>query len=281
VYDLVVHVSPDPIPRPIANVSLARRCLRVGIVAFPLKSDPGVTAGSAAVDAIRPGVDPLDVVALNSPVGGSNPVAMEIAARVVWVPTVGLPSDAVGPRGLEKGVDLPVLPELQIELSTGCVEAVPIAVLDDAGGLRPPIRAVMAAIARHGLVLATGDLPRNQIFATVAMVVQNGVKPGVVRHSDLHSPGMSASDRKVLPRDGALLEPRFATACRGRPESRQLENIRACGPGSSFPSKDLRHMANRRVENRLAPFADRLLDPAFDQDEIHAMAIVNTQLAAA
>ncbi len=92
-YDTHVHVAPDVVPRRIDDVSLAKRFRDVGMAGFVLKSHYVPTAERAeVVRAAVPGVDVLGALCLNVPVGGLNPVAVEIAgrggARIVWLPTM-------------------------------------------------------------------------------------------------------------------------------------------------------------------------------------------------
>ena len=158
-YDLHVHVAPDLIRRRIDDVSLARRCLEVGIAGVVLKSHYAATAERAAVVAgIVPGVDVLGAIVLNAAVGGLNTVAVEMAvrqgARVVWLPTFDAANETAGRGDPEPGVTLPVWAQLQIELRADGVDSEPITLLDDAGQLRQQARAVIHSTARHGVVLA-------------------------------------------------------------------------------------------------------------------------------
>jgi hypothetical protein len=282
-YDLHVHVAPDLIRRRIDDVSLARRCQEVGMAGFVLKSHYAVTAERAAVVAgIVPGVDVLGAITLNAAVGGLNEVAVEIAARqgarFVWLPTFDAANETAGRHEPGPGVTLPVWAQLQIELRRDGVDPDPITILDEGGALRPEGRAVIAAAARHGLVLATGHLSRNEIFAAAQAAVEFGVRSLVITHPDFPSQDLSVEDQVSLAGRGALLERCFATAYTGRVSwDRLFDSIRACGSERSFLSSDLGQVVNPPVEDGLALFADRLLDAGFDEDEIHTMAVVNTR----
>jgi hypothetical protein len=282
-YDLHVHVAPDLIPRRIDDVSLARRCQEIGMAGFVLKSHYAATAERATVvSGIVSGVDVLGAITLNSAMGGLNDVAVEIAARAgarfVWLPTFDAANETAGRGDPAPGVTLPVWAQLQIELRKEGVVSEPIAVLDERGGLRPEARAVIAAAARNELVLATGHLGRDEIFAVVDAAIELGVKHLVVTHPDFPSQDLSVADQVTLADRGALLERCFATAHNGRVGwERLFESIRAGGSERSFLSSDLGQVVNPPVEDGLALFADRLLSAGFDHDEIHTMAVVNTR----
>ena len=100
-YDVHVHIGPDVVGRRIDDLSLARRCLEVGLAGFVLKSHYTSTAERASVvRAAVPGADVRGALALNRAVGGMNPLAVEIAGRegahTVWMPTVDAENEAIG-----------------------------------------------------------------------------------------------------------------------------------------------------------------------------------------
>jgi hypothetical protein len=282
-YDLHVHVAPDLIPRRIDDVSLARRCIDVGIAGFVLKSHYGVTAERAAVvSGVVPGVDVLGAITLNSASGGLNPVAVEIAARqgarFVWLPTFDAANETAGRGGHGPVTKLPVWAQIQVELRGEGVETPAIMLMDEAGRLRPETYAVIAAAARNRLVLATGHVSRDEIFGVVDAALEAGIERLVVTHPDFPSQDLSVDDQSRLAERGALLERCFATAHTGRVSwERLFESIRATGATNSFLSSDLGQAANPPVEDGLALFADRLLAAGFSDGEVHAMAVVNTR----
>ena len=88
-----VHVAPDVIERRLSDLDLASEFLTHGLRGFVLKSHYVPTAERAAVvRQVRPGLEAVGSITLNHAVGGLNPAALEISARlgarVVWMPTV-------------------------------------------------------------------------------------------------------------------------------------------------------------------------------------------------
>ncbi len=282
-YDLHVHVAPDLIQRRIDDVSLARRCIDCGLAGFVLKSHYQVTAERAAVaGGIVSGVDVIGAITLNSSVGGLSALAVEIAARsgarFLWMPTFDAVNETAG-RGLPvPGETLPVWAQLQFELRADGVKSPSITVLDEDGRLRSDAREVIAVAARHRLVLGTGHLGRDEIFAVVDAATELGVEQIVITHPDFPSQDLSIDDQRVLAGRGAWIERCFATAHNGRVQwERLFESISATGPGRSFLSSDLGQITNPPVEDGLALFADRLLDAGFAPDDVRTMAVVNTR----
>ena len=168
--------------------------------------------------------------------------------------------------------------ELQRELRADGVEIEPVPVVDADGVVLPETRVVLAAIARHGLVLATGHLSRDEIFAVVDAAREEGVGEIVITHPDFPSQDLSIDDQASLAARGALLERCFTTPhTRKMTWERLFEAIRATGPEHSVLSTDLGQKANPDVEDGLGLMVDRLLAAGFDEAAVHTMAVVNTR----
>jgi hypothetical protein len=284
-YDTHLHISPDVVERRIDDLSLARRLLELGLEGFVLKSHYGSTAERASVvRAAVPGVQALGAISLNRGVGGLNPLAVEVAARegarTVWMPTV----DAVNEsheREAPAGAPVPVWVKLQRELREQGIEIEPVPVVDGAGSLLPEAREVLAMIARHRMLLATGHLSRNEIFAVVDSALEAGITDVVVTHPEFPSQSLSVSDQRVLAERGALLERCFTTPHTGKVAWEVwIENIRAVGAEHSVLSTDLGQVSNPPVEDGMALMVDRLLEAGFDEQDVHVMAVVNTRRVA-
>ncbi len=282
-YDMHVHIAPDTVERIIDDVGLAERCLEVGLAGFQLKSHYTSTAERARV--VRravPGVEVFGAVTLNRAVGGMNPLAVEIAARegarTVWLPTVDSLNEMTGGHELAPGATPPVWMRLQQELRDQGVQIDPIHVLDDGGALLPETEAVLDAVARHGMVLATGHLSRDEIVAVVDAAVEKGIATIVVTHPEFPAQDIGVEDQRALAAKGALLERCFTTPHTGKVTwERVFDAIRATGVEHSVLSTDLGQVFNPPVEDGLALMADRLLEAGFDEEEIHTMAVTNTR----
>ena len=280
-YDLHVHSGPDVLKRRIDDLDLARRFAEVGLAGYVIKSHYVPTSARATlVRKAVPGVNVLGSVTLNALTGGMNPLTIAIAARegarLVWFPTV----DSVNERqhvGSVPKEKLPFWAVLQQQLREQGIEAPPVRVVDEEGRLLPETRQVIRAIARHQLVLATGHLSRDEIFAVVDAAVEEGVKRIVVTHPDFPTQNLSAEDQRALAEKGAFLERCFTTAYTGKVSwETMFERVRAAGVESSFFSSDLGQPSNPPVEDGLALMADKFLEAGFTEEEVHIMAVRNT-----
>jgi hypothetical protein len=282
-YDMHVHIAPDTVERRIDDVGLARRCRELGLAGFQLKSHYTSTAERAAVvRGVVPEVDVVGAVTLNRAVGGMNALAVEIAARegarTVWLPTVDSLNEMTGAHELAPGAKPPVWMRLQQELREQGVAIEPVRVVDDAGALLPETHAVLEAVARHGMVLATGHLSRDEIFAVVEAAVEAEIATIVITHPEFPAQDIGIEDQTALAAKGALLERCFTTPHTGKVTwERVFEAIRATGHEHSVLSTDLGQVFNPPVEDGLPLMADRLLDAGFTEEEIRTMAVTNTR----
>lgn len=194
--DLHVHSGPDVMPRRIDDLALAQRFREVGLAGYVIKSHYVPTAERAAV--VRqavPGVRVLGSIVLNRAIGGLNPLAVVIAARegarIVWLPTVDAVNEREHLRAAPPDAKLPYWARLQREMHKAGFEVPPVPILQEDGSIVSELRAVLRIIARHNLVLATGHLGREEIFAVVKAAREEGVQNIVVTHPDFPSQALS------------------------------------------------------------------------------------------
>ncbi|MCV2488317.1 DUF6282 family protein [Geodermatophilus sp. YIM 151500] len=151
VADLHVHGAPSLVQRHGLDHEVLGAHGTVGVDFAVLKAHEGSTAERAALAASRGETDGIEVVGgivLNSPVGGANADAVEVAARlgarVVWMPTVSAPAHIAAAAD----------PELSVHKGLAFTR---VDVLDG-GRLLPAWRDVLDVVAAHDLVLASGHL---------------------------------------------------------------------------------------------------------------------------
>jgi hypothetical protein len=282
-FDMHVHIAPDVVERRIDDVGLARRFAEVGLEGFVLKSHYLSTAERAAVvRGVVPGIRAMGAIVLNRAVGGMNPLAVEIAARegarVVWMPTVDSVVEQEHLAAAEaSGAKVPVWAKVQLELRERGIESDPPAV-GDGGDLLPETEAVLGVVAAHEMVLATGHLGRDEVFAVVAAAVEAGVRHIVVTHPDYPAQDFTVEEQVRLADAGALIERCFTTPHTGKCSwERWLEGTRAVGAARTVISSDLGQVQNPPVEDGLPLMADRLLDAGFSDAEVRTMAVDNTR----
>ncbi len=201
-YDTHIHVAPDVVEREVDDVSLARQFAARGMAGFVLKSHYTATAERASVvRAAVPDVQALGAIVLNRAVGGMNPLAVEIAARegarTVWLPTVDAVNEAGEREHVKAGAKVPVWVKLQLDLREQGLEIEPVPVVDERGEVLDETRAVLELIARHELLLATGHISRDEIFAVVDSALKHGVRQIVITHPEFPAQSLTVEDQRA------------------------------------------------------------------------------------
>ena len=278
-YDLHVHVAPDVIARRIDDVDCAREFLARGMNGMVLKSHYVPTGERAQV--VRkavPGAQVYGAIALNHSVGGLNPVAVELAGRsgckIVWFPTVDAENETAG-RGTATD-RLPFWAQIQRDLAAEGISPPPISVIDSSGRLTEPARRCLERIAKHGMILATGHVGRDEIYALVRGAREAGVTRVIVTHAEFPSQSLTGDEQKELADEGAFIEHCFTTTYTNKaPWETAFANIRRTGVARSVISTDLGQTINPPVADGFALFAQRLLDAGFSPAEVRTLAVTN------
>lgn len=277
-YDLQIHVGPDVIARRIDDIDCAKEFLAHGMKGFVLKSHYIQTGERAqVVTKAVPGSKVFGAITLNHSVGGLNPVAVELAGRtgckIVWMPTVDAQNETAG--RLDGGdAKLPFWAKIQRELAAEGISPPPLTVIDESGRLNEPTRRVLERIAKHNMILATGHVGRQEIFALVRGAKELGVKKVLVTHAEFPSQSLTGDEQKELADLGAYIEHCFTTTYTNKaPWEVAFANIRKSGVGRTVISTDLGQTINPPVAEGFAMFAQRLLDAGFSDEDVRTMAV--------
>jgi hypothetical protein len=176
VADLHVHGAPSLVERHGLDHEVLGAHGSVGVDFAVLKAHEGSTVERAVLAAQRDATTGIEVfggIVLNSPVGGANPDAVEVAARlggrVVWMPTVSAPAHIASASS----------PELSVHRTLAFRQ---VDVLDDAGHLLPGWQDVLEVVAAHDLVLASGHLTCSQSLVLFRAAKAAGVTRMLLNH---------------------------------------------------------------------------------------------------
>lgn len=279
-YDLHVHVAPDIIRRRIDDLDLARECMVRGVRGFVLKSHYVPTSERArVVTRSVPGIEVFGSLTLNHAIGGFNPVAVEVAGRsgcrVVWLPTVDAANEERA--GHEPTPRVPAWLAIQREMEDRNIFPARLSALTREGELDDGLRQCLTIIAAYDMVLATGHLHRDEIFAVSEAARALGVKRIVITHPEFPTQRLTAHEQVHLAQMGAIMEHCYTTPSTGKCTWEEVfQNIRAVGAERCVLSTDLGQPSNPPVTEGLAFFAQHLLDAGFTRQEIHQMLVVNT-----
>jgi uncharacterized protein DUF6282 len=261
--DIHVHSDPDNVPRSVDGLeaaTLARAKRMRGIV---LKNHYDPTAGLAFLARkAAPGLEVFGGIDLNLPAGGMNAAAVEhltqVAGgwgRVVWMSTF----DA----------------ENQVRFSK---QQRPFVSVARNGQLLPETKAVIAAIARHQLVLATGHVSPLEGLLMLREARQQGAQHMVVTHAMNEPVQMTIAQMQEAAREGALIEfvgGSLTTPDAGPRMDRFADAIRRVGIQSCVLSSDLGQKANALPADGYAAFLMAMRDRGFTEQELARMSKLN------
>ncbi len=257
--DIHVHSSPDNVERSVDAVEAAMMARVHRMRGIVLKNHYDSTAPLVTlVRRLVPGVEIYGGIDLNLPVGGMNPAAVEHmtqilggAGRFVWMSTY----DA----------------ENQVRVSK---ENRPFVRVSQDGALLQSTKDVIAVIAKHQLVLATGHVSADEGLLLVREGRRQGVQHMVITHA-MNSPiEMTIPQMQEAARQGAYIE--FAgQSLRSRDAAERVKRfadaIRAVGPASCILSSDLGQKTTPLPTDGLAMFMSALSAQGFTDAEIDRM----------
>jgi Family of unknown function (DUF6282) len=282
-YDLHIHVGPDVQNRIVDDVTLAHRFAELGLAGFGLKSHYTSTAERAQiVSGVALDVRAIGAITLNWAVGGMNALAVEIAARegarMVWMPTFDSPAETAGRTEPKPGDKVPMWAKLVHEVRELGFPVEPVEVTDGNGELLPETHLVLETIARHGMILATAHLGRDDTFAVVDGAFAAGVETVVITHPEFTCQNFSIEDQVALVEKGCLIERCLTTPHSGKTTyEHAFDGVRATGVERNFFSSDCGNPDYPPVEDGLALWADKLLEAGFTEDEIRVMVVENSR----
>lgn len=190
--DFHVHSAPSLSPRHTHDPDTLEEARAAGIETFVLKAHEGSSAERAELL----GAEAVGGVVLNSPVGGANPdavaVAARLGARVVWLPTISSPTHVAACEQPElaahRGISFRTVP-----------------VVTD-GAVRPEWLEVFDEAARHQMVLASGHLSMDEAVTALDTARARGVERLIVNHPGLNFLGWRDEHAELFRGLGACLE---------------------------------------------------------------------------
>jgi len=261
--DIHVHGLPDDRPRSVDAIEAARQARDRGMRAIVLKNHYESTAGLVhLVRAVVPGIEVFGGIDLNLTVGGINPAAVEHMTRVtggwgriVWMPTF----DA----------------ENQVRFSK---ESRPFVSVSRNGVLLPEVRQVIALVAKHNLILATGHSSPEEGLMLLRDARSQGVQRMLVTHAINPPIVMTVGQMREAAQLGAFIE--FVGSTPVSPDASERYDrfgaaIRQVGPEFVILSSDLGQMGNPLPADGFGAFLVAMRARGFSEQEIDRMARQN------
>jgi hypothetical protein len=276
--DLHVHPAPSPYPRRIDIVQAAQAAAAAGMRAIVVKSHHHNTVMD--LEAVRAyGVDASGVqvfggIALNGPVGGLNPHAVNLSlamgGKIVWFPTISSPAHiehARNPNLKFPRLTVPLLPEEPIDVWT------------EDGTLKPEVHEIIRLIAEADAILASGHMPPRSILAVFEAARAAGVRRLLVNHPNYVIEATHDEVRRMVAL-GAMVEHSLcmydedSTFYHWRIDT-LTDWIRALGPEHSILGSDLGQVNNPLPLESYRKICGRLLDAGWTEHEVRRLVAEN------
>ena len=257
--DIHVHSDPDSRPRSIDALDVAKLSRSKGMRGIVLKNHYDPTGGLAyLVRKEVPGLEVFGGIDLNLTVGGINPAAVahmtEVSGkwgRFVWMPTFDS--------------------ENQVRYSK---ENRPFVRVSRNGELLPEVKEVVALIAKHGLVLATGHIAPEEALKLLEEARRQGVQHMVVTHAMNDPVLMTVPQMQQAAKIGAFIEfvgGSLASADAPARMDKFADAIRKIGPEFCILSSDLGQKGNALPPDGFAAFISALRTRGFSEQDTNTM----------
>ena len=275
-YDTHVHSGPDVLPRKFDDFELARRAHERGMAGFVLKSHYICTADRATlVNQIVPEIQAFGAIALNNSVGGLNPLALDIAARlgtrVCFLPSFDNANELEAIAGQRDESKLPYWMSIAREMRALGIAGNFLNVTEN-GKVTEATRQCLEIVAKHDMVLATSHIRPSEMLPVVKAAKEAKVNRIVITHPEFPTTQLSVEQQQELARLGVYFERCFTTPNTGKISWEQVyTNIREVGPDSTVLATDLGQTTAPYPDEGLAIWCERLLENGFTEDDLRKM----------
>lgn len=189
IVELHVHAGPDVRDRKMHARDLVQKSNEAGMKAIVLKNHNVPTMLEASV--LNHEFDPIKIfggIALNYPVGGLNPSAVETAlnlnAKIIWMPT----HDSENEQSFYNNP------------GTG------ICILDENNKITEKVWYIIEQVKASGCILATGHLSYREIISLLKACREKKVNKLLINHPGIVFQRFNAEQQREMIRLGAYLE---------------------------------------------------------------------------
>jgi hypothetical protein len=264
--DLHVHSAPDSVPRLLDDIQLSREAAAAGMRGILLKSHSTLTADRATLAQTHAGatIEVWGGLALNDPVGGFNPAAVQTAiafgAREIWMPTRNTLNEN---QRANKG-------------------SVGLTIFDTTGAIRDEVNEILRLIAEADVILGTGHISVEETMALVPAARAAGVRRILITHPSAPCTDFSLDQQRELTCQGCFFEHCwvFTTPLLKRmgnyvDPARILNDIRQTGWETAVLSTDYGQADSPSPVDGLRAFVAACLAAGFTEPQVRRMGAEN------
>jgi hypothetical protein len=257
--DLHIYTEPDSIARSIDALEAAKLARDHGLRAIALKHHYDETAGLAYLARkVYPGIEVFGGVAMNLTVGGLNPRAIEYMTQITG--------------GFGKFVFMPTNDsEAQVKYGK---QPRPFVKVSENGELVAEAKAVIGAVAKHDLILGSGNISAEETLMVFREGQRQGIKRMIATHGMAAPTFLTIEQAREAAKLGAFIEivgGNLAGKDAQMKIDRFAEQIRGIGPASVIMASDLGQKANALPPEGFAVFIDAIRKKGFTDQELDVM----------
>lgn len=270
-YDLHIHAAPDVVPRSQDLPDLVRAASQAGMGGILIKDHTTSTVGRCySMNRISNAKLRLfSCLALNPPVGGLNPSAVESALRcgadLIFFPTYGA-ANHIAKWGAGK-------PPTAFPLPGGGYSG--ISILDGRSDLLPACEVILRLAAQFDAAVGTGHLSAMESMVLLRAAARCGVKRMIVTHASESVTPMPIEQQEEAARLGAFIEHSFFALTESCPGRVSLDfvcrQIREVGVESVILTSDFGQLANAPPVEGFLFYLQEMKKKGFSAQEIGIM----------
>jgi len=259
-----VHFAPDGLTKRKNDAfELLKEAKSVGMRAVVLKNKSfGTGAIAQLANKYCDGAKAIGGITLDVSVGGFNPEAVAIEAamgsKLVWMPTYSAKNDPTHKKN-----------EKQQKRNN-------LSVLDEQGKLLTEVIEILGIIKENDMVLATGHISRDEIFALFETASRMGIEKMVVNHPLTPSVGtrLNIGDQVELSKMGAFMDHCWVATMPKHshlPPTDYVTAIREVGIDKCIVSTDFGQIHNPTPLEGFHAMVGTLLEHGFTVEELNQM----------
>jgi hypothetical protein len=271
-FDLHVHSSPSIFPRSVSDLQLAHEARAAGMGGLVIKAHEGSTVERAQLvgEAVS-GIAVFGSLVLNHFVGGFNPFAVELAAkmgaRLIWMPTIAARNHlhfygSASYKSQKAQFGLRALGE-------------GLSIFGEDGKILPEVEEILRIAAENDVAVCTGHLSPAEVVALVRAARSARVQKIVVTHPDLDATAIPLEvQRELAAEGGAYVEKTLLVLMPGwkstTPEA-LAASVKALGADHCIMSTDFGQANNPSPVEGLRTFIRMMLAAGLSRAEIGRM----------
>lgn len=270
--DFHIHSGPDVFPRLLSDIEVAMQAKAAGMKAVLIKNHMFCTAGRAKIATEVTGFQVFGGLALNLPVGGINPQAVEMSLRMgakqIWMPTVH------AEHYMHQVGAVPMFAKLLDPAIKG------INLLDEADKLKNEVIEVIDLIAKYDGILASGHISIKEAMVLVPEAKKRGVQKIVITHPTSPMEGYTFDDMKEIIKRGATMLEHVVNDMTHQmknpiPASNFADAIKAVGADTAIMSTDSGQVINPPPVISMENFIREMLNHGIPEKDIITMTCDN------